>query len=335
MTTPLPPLPAGFTARHASLADAKLAAEMGRQYSLATSGFADIDAATLRNMWQSPNFDPAEDVYFVFSPQGQLVGYYETWANAVPPVHPFVWGAVDVQFHNLGIGTHLLAWAEHRVRRVLEKVPPEARVAPIVGCERQMSNAKTLFENNGWAYFRSSYTMRIDFESAPPAPVIPFGISLQTYRPELAEATYRAVDEAFKDHFGHVEHSFESGFANFKKTMLEDPLFDSSLWYLATAGDEIVGTCLCRKEAWDDQECGHIRSLGVLRSWRKHGLGLALLQQAFSEFHRRGYRKVSLGVDALNLTGALRLYEKAGMRVVRQFDQYEKEIRPGKELRVQ
>ncbi len=314
---------------------AEMAAEMGKQYALSTSGFADIDAATLRNMWQSPNFDPAQDVYFVFSPQDKLVGYYETWANNLPPVHPYVWGAVDVNFHNLGIGTHMLAWAENRVRQVLDKVPPEARVAPIVGCERQLNNARALFETNGWVYFRSSYTMRIDFESAPPAPLIPAGIRLQTYRPELAEATYRAVDEAFKDHFGHVEHPFESGFANFKKTMLEDPLFDPSLWYLALASDEIIGTCLCRKEAWDDPECGHIRSLGVCRSWRKNGLGLALLHQAFGEFHRRGYRKVSLGVDALNITGALRLYEKAGMRVIRHFDQYEKEIRPGKELRVQ
>jgi ribosomal protein S18 acetylase RimI-like enzyme len=40
-------------------------------------------------------------------------------------------------------------------------------------------------------------------------------------------------------------------------------------------------------------------------------------------------------VDASNITGALRLYEKAGMKVIRQFDMYEKEIRPGRELRVQ
>jgi ribosomal protein S18 acetylase RimI-like enzyme len=31
------------------------------------------------------------------------------------------------------------------------------------------------------------------------------------------------------------------------------------------------------------------------------------------EFHRRGKRRVSLHVDVDNLTGAVRLYEKAGM----------------------
>jgi hypothetical protein len=40
-------------------------------------------------------------------------------------------------------------------------------------------------------------------------------------------------------------------------------------------------------------------------------------------------------VDAENLTGALRLVENAGMYVHRAVDQFEKEIRPGKEISVQ
>ena len=335
MTTNLPPLPTGFTARNARLEDVEMAAEMGKQYSLATTGFSDIDSESLRNMWQSPNFDPAQDIYLVFNPQNKLVGYYEAWANNIPPVHPFIWGAVDVEFHGLGIGTHMLAWAEQRVRHVLDQVPADVRVAPIAGCPSNISSAKTLLENSGWIYIRSSYSMRIDLAAAPPAPEFPEQITLRTYQPELAEAIYRAVDETFKDHFGHVDQPFESGFARFQKTMIGDPLFDGNLWYLAMEGDEVAGICLCRKEAWDDPACGYVSTLGVRRAWRKNGLGLAFLRQAFGEFHRRGYHKVSLGVDALNITGALRLYEKAGMRVVRQFDQYEKEIRPGKELRVQ
>lgn len=97
-----------------------------------------------------------------------------------------------------------------------------------------------------------------------------------------------------------------------------------------------------------DRGCGLVPLQGVRRSrfWlcqhpgraptlAQAGLGLALLLHAFGEFFRRGYRKVSLGVDAQNITGALRLYEKAGMHVIRQMDMYEKEIRPGRELRVQ
>jgi ribosomal protein S18 acetylase RimI-like enzyme len=75
--------------------------------------------------------------------------------------------------------------------------------------------------------------------------------------------------------------------------------------------------------------------LGVRRPWRKRGLGLALLNHAFGEFYLRGKRKAGLGVDAENLTGALKLYEKAGMHVHKQFDMFEKELRPGLEISTQ
>jgi len=46
---------------------------------------------------------------------------------------------------------------------------------------------------------------------------------------------------------------------------------------------------------------------------------------------------VGLGVDAQSLTGATRLYEKAGMHSdpARQLVLYEKELRPGIEIRTQ
>jgi hypothetical protein len=59
------------------------------------------------------------------------------------------------------------------------------------------------------------------------------------------------------------------------------------------------------------------------------------LCQAFNEFYRRGKRKVGLGVEAQNLTGALHLYESAGMHVDQVYDTYEKELRAGQEISVQ
>ena len=109
---------------------------------------------------------------------------------------------------------------------------------------------------------------------------------------------------------------------------------DPSLWYLAMDGDQAVGLALCGVYDNEDRQLGHVNSLGVLRSHRRQGIGQALLRHAFSEYYRRGYKGVTLGVDAENLTGALRLYKKVGMSVHRQFDLYEKELRPGKEISV-
>jgi mycothiol synthase len=75
--------------------------------------------------------------------------------------------------------------------------------------------------------------------------------------------------------------------------------------------------------------------LGVRRRWRKHGLGLALLRHSFGELARIGRRKAGLGVDASSLTGATRLYEKAGMRAIREIIAFEKDLRAGKDLATQ
>jgi ribosomal protein S18 acetylase RimI-like enzyme len=69
--------------------------------------------------------------------------------------------------------------------------------------------------------------------------------------------------------------------------------------------------------------------LGVRRPWRRRGLGLALLHASFREFRARGLPRALLGVDSENTTGATRLYERAGMRVERTSDSYEKVLREG------
>jgi mycothiol synthase len=112
-----------------------------------------------------------------------------------------------------------------------------------------------------------------------------------------------------------------------------DPEHDPSLWFLALDGKEIAGVSLCRSRIAEDPAVAYVNALGVRRPWRRHGIALALLYQSFGELYRRGRWAVALDVDAQSLTGATRLYEKAGMHVQRQAVTYEKELRPGAELR--
>ncbi len=92
---------------------------------------------------------------------------------------------------------------------------------------------------------------------------------------------------------------------------------------------------LCHPKTAEDPEMGWVDSLGMRRPWRRRGLALVLLHHSFGEFYRRGKCKVGLEVDAQSLTGATRLYEKAGMHVDRQYANYEKELRPGGDLSTQ
>jgi ribosomal protein S18 acetylase RimI-like enzyme len=220
--------------------------------------------------------------------------------------------------------------------KALNEIPSNLRFAPRVGTYRQADRAKELFLNLGYQHIRSSYQMRINMDTPPAEPQWAPGITLRTYNPETdLEAVYRAVDESFRDHFGHVDAPYEEGLKRFQHFMTGYDGFDPTLWFLAMDGNEIAGISLCRDRAFDNPEVGWVSTLGVRRPWRKRGIGLALLRHSFCELYRRGKRMAGLGVDAQNLTGALRLYENAGMHAHQAFDQFEKEIRPGEEISVQ
>lgn len=330
-------LPQGFTVRGASLEDLEAALELFNAWSRSAIQQDEFtDTNDIRNEWVSPGFDPAEDIRLVFAPNGDLAGYLEVWTIVKPPVHPWMWGRVHPDYEDLGIGTWLLRWGEARAMRALADVPDGLRFAPRVGTFRQAEKPKKLFEDLGYRQIRSSYQMRIDMDQPVPEPAWPDGITLHTYNPETdAEAVYHAVHESFRDHFGFIEEPFEEGFLRFRHFMIEYEGFDPSLWFLAMDEDEIAGISLCRPTSHDDPDVGWVSTLGVRRNWRKRGIGLALLRHSFNELYRRGKRKVGLGVDAENLTGALRLYEHAGMHVHRAFDLYEKELRAGTEISVQ
>jgi mycothiol synthase len=331
-------LPEGFTARGANLDDVEPALVLFNRWSRSVIGRDEIIVSdALRNEWVSPGFDPAEDIRMVLAPNGQMVGYIEVWTTVKPPVHPWMWGRVDPEYEDLGIGTWLLNWAEGRALQELSSLPAELRLAPRVGTYREAVKPKKLLEDLGYHYIRSSYHMLIEMDAPVPDPELPEGIVVRTYHPGIdTEAAYRADIESFRDHFGFVEEPFEEGLKRFRH-FWEQEGFDPSLLFLAIDGPsgEVAGICLCPPHSIDDPEMGWVGTLGVRRPWRKRGIGLALLRHSFNEFYRRGKRKVGLGVDAQNLTGALRLYESAGMHVQQAFDLYEKELRPGAEISVQ
>ncbi len=330
-------LPEGFSTRGAMLSDVEDALKLFNRWSRSIIDEDEItDVVAIRTEWISPGFNPAEDIRLIFAPDGEMVGYIEVWTTHKPPVHPWIWGRVDPRYENLGLGTYLLTWAEERAKKALSEIPAELRFAPRVGTFQKAEHPKKLFLDMGYQYIRSSYIMRINMDTAPVEPHWPDGIAVRTYNPDTdLEAVYRAVDEAFSDHFGHVDAPFEEGLRRFKHMMTSYDGFDPTLWFLAMDGDEIAGISLCRAHGYDNPNVGWVNTLGVRRDWRKRGIGFALLRHSFCELYRRGQRMAGLGVDAQNLTGALRLYQSAGMHVHNAFDQFEKEIRPGREISVQ
>lgn len=329
-------LPKGFTARGATFEDLEAAMAMFNRWSQAVIGRDEVaDLLTFSNDLKSPGFDIERDTRVVFAPNGELAGYIEAWTTVKPPVHPWIWCRVDTNYEDGRVGSWLLHWAEQRVLQVLPELSADLRFAPRVSMFREATKDKKLFEDMGYRHIRSSYHMLIEMDAPVPEAVFPDGITLRTYTPGVdAVTTFQAQTDSFRDHFGFVEQPLEEGVKRFQH-FWEDEGTDPTLMFLAMDGEQIAGINLCRPHSFDDPDMGWVGTLGVLRPWRKRGLGLALLRHSFNEFYRRGKRKVGLGVDAENLTGALRLYENAGMHVHQAFDMYEKELRPGVEISTQ
>ena len=331
-------LPRDFSTRGATLKDVPIAVELFNEYHQHYFGYHNFTKNIIETDWQTPKFNPETDIHLVFSDQGQLVGYIEVWTDIDPPAHPFLWMQVHPEFDNLGIGSHLLQWGEDRARQVLDRCPQDIRVAYRISTESTMENQKILYNKFDLSLRRHSFRMLIEFGKAPPEPVWPHGIDVRFSDGSDfdIENLCRVDHEAFKDHFGYIEQPFSDDLAWFSNWVKNDEsLADPSLWFLALMGEKPVGMALCSKWSFEKREYGHVNVLGVLKPYRNKGIGLALLHHTFSEYFKRGKKGVTLGVDAQNLTGALNLYKKAGMHVHRQYEMYEKELRPGREISVE
>jgi len=296
-------------------------------------GAGTITVERYRKEWMYPGFSLEEDTRVVLAPDGSPVGLAEVWTLSDPPVHPWMWTRVHPNWRGRGIGTALLAWSLSRALQAIGRVPPQARFAPRVAAPIGHEPSIALFRSFGFEAKRHNWTMAIELAAAPPAPVWPPGIRLRPYRhPQDLEPVYLATIDAFRDHWGFVEVPFEQGFSMWKHGYVEARPFHPDLWFVAVEGNEIVGTALCRARSDEDPEMGWVDSLGVRRAWRKRGLGLALLRHSFTALRATGARRAGLGVDAASLTGATRLYTRAGMSVLRESTSFELTLRPGVEL---
>jgi mycothiol synthase len=265
-----------------------------------------LDAEEIRSWFRNRELKP--EWLRVLEVDGRLVGYGDIQVlddvvelDVAAPEH---W---DV----------FLDWGEETARarqasRVRVQVPADHHLGNVV-------------EHRGYRLWRSSYTMETSLDDPAPA-ALPEGIQLRAYRPGGDEKRLRAaLNDAFaEDPFFHCVST-----ASFREFYLKSRGYDPSLWLLAWEGEELVGFALAYSEHSGDTELGWIGSLGVRTPWRRRGLGEALLRAVFFQLHARGLRRAGLGVDTENVTGALRLYERAGMRPVRRADNWVLDLEGG------
>jgi mycothiol synthase len=316
------PLPDGLTIHNPIMADAEAVTELLNACAIAEYGAPAYTPEDVRSTWGGSGPDQATDAWVIVSSAEQVVGYAALWRwsglfFSEAYVHP--------QQRSRGIGNYLLGLIEARAIQSITEAP--AGAPRMLRQEISSGNqaGHQLLALAGYTITRHTWRMEIELTEAPPTPAWPAGITIRAFVSGQHDRTVHAVvEEAFQQNRGHIPIPFE----DWAQFMIQYEQFDPTLWFLAMDGAEIAGVALCRKRQ-EAMETGRVTILAVRRPWRQKGLGMALLRQAFGEFYQRGIHQVSLTVDSENITGAVRLYERAGMHIARQYSRYEKKLNPG------
>lgn len=300
-------LPSGFALRVPLPADAAAAAAVIAAEDRAFRGEAQWDANDQRDLWSQ--LDLERNAWLVET-DGRVVAAGSLMQRGEKLDG---WISVHPEFTGRGLATALIRIVEERAHELGGRsVKLDAYAENAVG--------KTLLERFGYRDVRRFYEMRIELDGPPPEPKWPPGLSVARFDPTDARELHAAVNDAFADEWNWHPRSFDE----WRALRMDTPNFDPTLWFVVKDGDEIAAFLLSTAKQYGGP---WIASVGVRKPWRQRGLGLALLQEAFAEFYRRGERRVALGVDATNPTGATRLYDRAGMHVHSEDIVYEKALR--------
>ena len=222
-------------------------------------------------------------------------------------------GIVHRERRGRGLGSELVDRSEERLRALGVGRVHAVTLAPDAA-------AGPLLTGRGYREVRRFWEMTIELgDDPPPEPLLPEGFRIESFSSELARAFHSALEEAFAEHWEYQPEPFEEWW----ERQVARPDHDPSLWFVVRTGEDVAAATRNDPERSGG---GWIGALGVRADWRGRGLAKALLLRSFREFHQRGQRRVGLGVDSENATGATKLYESVGMVVDSEQVVWEKEL---------
>jgi mycothiol synthase len=314
-----PSLPALLVWRHLrGPQDYRTLADIGRRANLADHVDDVVTLEWITGLMEHPaNFDPRQDV-LIGEIEGRAVAWqYTYWRQDSEKYLYELRGFVSPGWRRRGIGRALLRLGEQRLRQVAAQHPSGAGRALRTFSMANRLGKVALFESEGYRVIRHFYTMlRRDLDHLPAAP-LPGGVELRPALPEHFRLIWDSKEEAFLDHWQPTVLT-EEDYQRWQRS--ED--FDPSLWQIAwdTASNQVAGVSLnsvpsAENRAYQRQR-GVVEELAVRRPWRQRGLGRALLVNSLRALRERGADGVALGVDAENLSGALRLYQAVGFQPI-------------------
>ena len=270
------------------------------------------------------NCDPSQDM-FVAEVAGQPVAYSRVfWKDEHRGPRLYIsLGFVAPDWRRRGLGSHLLAWNENRLREIASAHSGDIDKVFHAWTTDAVPGAIALFERDGYHISREMVEMiRAASLALPPAPM-PEGMEIRSARPEDYRAIWSAWEEAYQDHWGYVPRQ-EKDFIAWQGSRR----FQPDLWKVAWAGDQVAGMVLnyvdTRRNEWIGIDRGYTQDIFVRRPWRRRGLARALLTESIRMFTEMAMTETYLGVDTQSPSGADVLYRALGYEPTRRHLIYRK-----------
>jgi GNAT superfamily N-acetyltransferase len=282
-------------------------------------GRPDLDESDVAEWWSMPHHDKSRDA-FVLEREGRAAGYGQTHdRNQTGKFDTDVWVTDETDEDGYDALLSSLTRRALEIAREAGVEPKEQMCWSVMGREER---ARWLRER-GFSQVRRFYRMQIELDgSAAEAPALPDGVTMEPLGDdESARRDYQTMmSAAFVGHWGYVPTDYETWLAR----VTASPNLDwGTVWLVRVDGVPAAGL---KMRIYED--LAFVDTVGTLEPYRGRGLARLMLRRAFAEALRRGQPLVQLGVDTQNETGAVAVYEKAGMSVAFAHDEWTRPLVP-------
>lgn len=150
---------------------------------------------------------------------------------------------------------------------------------------------------------------------------------LQKDRDEDIKLLTWLLNETFNEHFNFRPDTVEE----VRSFLFSDLYYDKvkEIFFAELDGESVgyIGAGIDEKYNLEKNvQRGDIFTIGVLKRYRRRGVGARLMLHALETFRAKGMTRATLGVDDYNPTKAIGLYEKVGFKVTKKDLVFEREL---------
>jgi mycothiol synthase len=264
----------------------------------------------------SEGLDPANSV-LIAEVGGRAVGYSiaEWWKETDGARAYLTRGWVVPEWRERGLGTAMIRWAEDRLRTIASTHPADGERFLAGNASETEKDTAALLNHEGYRVAFSVLEYEIPDLSAAAPLSLPDGLITRPLVAADLPDLFRSIRAAYASDPFSEEEPYENWLE--LQTSLED-------WHVAW--DERTGAIAGQVRASTHRGRGEIWEVSVGESYRRRGLGCALLSRGLTDLRTRGLTSARVHTLAENPHSSPLFYEAVGFRLAKRFPRYRKPL---------